>query len=185
VEVTETLQLFFSLLAVLCQVFVVVVVGLKLSSFSQKLRPAWTATRDFIAPYAVLMAFLVATVTTLGSLYMSEIAGYLPCKLCWVQRGFIYPQVLLTALLWSRPALRWLRSLSIFVALTGAIVSIYHYLIEWNVVGESSCDPNNPCSAIWFRELGYITLPLMALTAALTIVTLLVMSWPNRRKSGE
>ena len=39
-------------------------------------------------------AWIVATVTTLGSLYYSEHAGFMPCELCWYQRILMYPLVI-------------------------------------------------------------------------------------------
>ena len=44
----------------------------------------------------------VATVATLGSLYFSEEAGYIPCRLCWYQRIFMYPLPILIALAIAR-----------------------------------------------------------------------------------
>ena len=43
---------------------------------------------------ALLLAFILVTASTLGSLFYSEIAKFAPCELCWWQRGFMYPQVL-------------------------------------------------------------------------------------------
>lgn len=48
-----------------------------------------------IRRYALHLAWLVAIIATGGSLYMSEILLWEPCKLCWVQRIFMYPLVLL------------------------------------------------------------------------------------------
>jgi disulfide bond formation protein DsbB len=38
----------------------------------------------------LLVAWIVAIVTTLGSLYYSLHAGYIPCELCWYQRIVMY-----------------------------------------------------------------------------------------------
>ena len=37
----------------------------------------------------------VAGVATLGSLYFSEIADFVPCRLCWFQRILMYPIALI------------------------------------------------------------------------------------------
>ena len=47
-----------------------------------------------VAPQSVVFAWIVATVTTLGSLYYSEHAGFVPCELCWYQRIVMYPLVI-------------------------------------------------------------------------------------------
>ena len=43
----------------------------------------------------IFLAFLVSLVATLGSLFFSEIMHFIPCSLCWYQRIFMYPLVLL------------------------------------------------------------------------------------------
>src|SRR5690606_23005038 len=37
------------------------------------------------------LTLAVAGVATLGSLYFSEVADYVPCRLCWFQRVAMYP----------------------------------------------------------------------------------------------
>lgn len=36
-----------------------------------------------ISQLALYVAWLVSVVATLGSLYFSEIRGFVPCELCW------------------------------------------------------------------------------------------------------
>jgi disulfide bond formation protein DsbB len=128
---------------------------------------------------ALWIAFLVAGIATAGSLYFSEVANYVPCRLCWFQRIAMYPLavILLVA------AIRRDRGVSWYViplAALGACVSIYHYLVEWHPQLEgSACDPNNPCSLVWFREFGFVTLPLMALCGFVAIIVL-VLPAPRR-----
>ena len=63
------------------------------------------------------------------------------------------------------------------LAAIGSLISVYHVLIERGVVKESaSCDPNNPCSLNWVPHLGYLTIPTMALSGFLLILTLLAVS---------
>jgi hypothetical protein len=40
----------------------------------------------------------------------------------------------------------------------------------------SVCDPKNPCTLIWVKRLGYLTIPTMALSGFALIVTLLFVS---------
>ena len=44
---------------------------------------------------SLLMIWVVSFVATLGSLYFSEVRGYEPCELCWYQRIFMYPIVII------------------------------------------------------------------------------------------
>src|SRR5258708_5189085 len=50
---------------------------------------------EFIGERAIFFSFLVALAATLGSLFYSGIANFQPCLLCWWQRIFLYPQVIL------------------------------------------------------------------------------------------
>ena len=52
----------------------------------------------FFLDNGILFAFLIALVSMLGSLYFSEIARLEPCELCWFQRIFMYPQVIITCM---------------------------------------------------------------------------------------
>ncbi|KAA0806277.1 disulfide bond formation protein B, partial [Bacillus sp. AY2-1] len=43
----------------------------------------------------IYISFFVSFIATIGSLYFSEIKGFIPCELCWYQRIFMYPIPLL------------------------------------------------------------------------------------------
>jgi disulfide bond formation protein DsbB len=177
----DTLVVFLALLAVLCQAFVVCVL---FATAGSRLLPAFgpTAVRLFetFKPIAAPLAFVVATVTMLGSLYMSEIKHFPPCHLCWIQRGFLYPQVILSLVLIFKPSWRYVRWLTLALLVACVPVSIYHYILEWYPNLHSSvCDPKIPCTLVWFREFGYVTLPLMALSSALTQIALQLISYPR------
>ena len=134
---------------------------------------------DAVDDAALWLAFLVAAASTLGSLYFSEVADYVPCRLCWFQRIAMYPLavILLVAAIRRDRAVRWY---AIPLAGLGASVSIYHYLVEWHPRLEGDvCDPTNPCSLVWFREFGFVTLALMALCGFVAIIALLL---PTRRR---
>ncbi|MBC5793443.1 MAG: disulfide bond formation protein B [Nanohaloarchaea archaeon] len=44
------------------------------------------------------LVFLLSLTASSGSLYMSQILGWTPCMLCWVQRAFIYPIAVVSGL---------------------------------------------------------------------------------------
>jgi disulfide bond formation protein DsbB len=121
------------------------------------------------------LAWAVAFLATTGSLYFSEIAGYEPCLLCWYQRVAMYPQVVILAIVAARRDAGG-RVYAAALAGIGALIAAYHVLLEWVPALESgACDPDNPCTLIWFRVFGVISLPTMALAAFLLILTLLTI----------
>ena len=139
-----------------------------------------------IQEYAPAVAALAAIIATLGSLYYSEVAGYIPCKLCWYQRILMYPlvAVLLVGLI-SRDDL--LHRYVLPLSLIGIFVSSYHYLVQLNVLGVSNvCTTGVPCSGRYVNWLGFITIPLQALTA-FTIITLAMISarWAHRQTEPD
>lgn len=123
--------------------------------------------------FAVVLAWMVAATCMVGSLYFSESANYEPCKLCWYQRVCMYSIaiVLLVALIRRT---RDIVPYVIILASIGTAVSVYHYLVEWYPTLESDvCSVSVPCTTVWFRRAGFVSLPFMALTGFVTILTLL------------
>ncbi len=127
------------------------------------------------------VAFVVALGATLGSLYFSEIAGFPPCKLCWLQRIAIYPTVLILAVgLIRRDSFVHLYILPLMVF--GLVVSIYHNLLYYKVLSDSlaPCELGVSCTTKYIEWLGFLTIPLLSLFALVTI-GLLMLSF---RKEG-
>jgi disulfide bond formation protein DsbB len=70
------------------------------------------------------------------------------------------------------------------LASLGAVISVYHYLVEWYPTLESNvCSLDVPCTTVWFREFGFVSLPQMALTGFVTVFTVLVSSQLTRVKN--
>jgi disulfide bond formation protein DsbB len=142
---------------------------------SPSARAAVASWARAVAPQSVTFAWIVATVATLGSLYYSERAGFVPCELCWYQRIVMYPLVIVLGVaVLRRDRAVWITT-SVFVAI-GAPLSLYHWLVERVPAFEesSSCSATAPCSAPWFEKLGFVTLAWMAMSAFLLIGVLMV-----------
>ena len=111
------------------------------------------------------LAFAQALVATLGSLYFSEVAQFLPCNLCWYQRIFMYPLVFVlgAGILTKDPKLtRYVLPLS----LTGFAISFYHVLTQYNILAPSAeCVAGISCTTRWLNWAGFIEIPLLAFIA--------------------
>lgn len=151
-----------------------------MSSLSLRGRQFWAHN---LGPGALVAAAAVAVVTMGGSLYLSEGLHYRPCRLCWVQRGFAYPLALLlpAAILLRRPRLQ---QIALPLAGLGSLVSVYHIMIEHfpSLEGSATCDPANPCSLVWVRHFGFVTIPTMALASFLLQITLALIATAHLRK---
>jgi len=162
-------------LALACWVAVGVVVVLAV------VRRRWPGGRlagvfDGLCPNALWLAWGVALVSTLGSLYYSEIAHFTPCKLCWYQRICMYPLavILLVA------AVRRDRKIWVYVmaqAVIGAGFAIYHTQLQaFPSQGSSFCTTLEPCTVRYVWEFGFVSLPFMALSAFVFIITMLLVA---------
>lgn len=124
------------------------------------------------------LTLAVGAVSTLGSLYFSEVADYVPCRLCWFQRIAMYPIALvaLVALVRRDRGARWYL---VPMAAIGASISTYHYLIERGVLSDSaSCTLFGPsCADVWFEEFGFVTLAFMALAGFVAVIVLNTVSF--------
>jgi disulfide bond formation protein DsbB len=167
----STVALFFSILAIVANVTVVIVVAMAITGRAGRLRA-------LIGSSALPGAFVVATMATLGSLYFSEIVHLEPCRLCWYQRIAMYPLVVILGIA------AWRRDDRVFryaapIAAIGAAISVYHYLLEWFPwLDSGTCSATVPCTVVWFRELGFVSLPYLALSAFVLIITLVWLARP-------
>jgi disulfide bond formation protein DsbB len=177
---TDAVILGLSVLAVILQVALGLLGLVALAALvSGGARRALLGARHTIAGGEVPLAAAVAVVATAGSLYFSEVAGFLPCPLCWWQRVFMYPLVILLGALALDRSASGGRLLAYVLPLPvlGALTAVYHVYIE-NVPGAQSpfCTAGVPCTIRWFEEFGYVTLPVLALTAFAAITALLVLA---------
>jgi disulfide bond formation protein DsbB len=131
---------------------------------------------------ALWIAFIGATIATLGSLYYSEIAGFEPCRLCWYQRIFMYPLVLILGVsLWrKRDASDYLLAL----AIPGALIAAYHWGIQMMALAtpgfSDSCSAlGASCISAEFMTLGFISIPFLSLSMFLLLI---VLAWTMKRK---
>jgi len=127
----------------------------------------------WVAAHGLLFMLIIAATATAGSLYFSEIALWTPCKLCWFQRIFMYPQVpLLLVALWKHD--RGIATYILLLSVIGMVFSSVHYTEQVMAALQPPSDPLEPCdltgvscaSAPSFY-FGYITIPMMAFTAFL------------------
>jgi disulfide bond formation protein DsbB len=162
------MERFFALLALLAG-------GLAIVLVIARLVPAGRSLLDTVRPASLWLAWLIAAVAMAGSLYFSENANFPPCKLCWFQRIAMYPLALILLIAAVRRD-RGIRFYAVPLAAIGALISSYHYLIEWHPsFSKGSCDLTAPCTVPWFRQFGFMSLAFMALCGFAAIIALLTL----------
>lgn len=182
---TDTTALFFAILTVIVDAFVLgALIGAAVVRFAptSSLAERVLSVRDLLAPDALWGATVIALVTMLGSLYLSEIADYPPCKLCWYQRIAMYPLAVILIV----ASLRKDRAVWTYVVPLGVIglgISVYHYLIERFPASVSfACTDDVPCTTVWIWKFGFLSIPAMAgigFAATITLVLLARSSAPS------
>jgi disulfide bond formation protein DsbB len=134
----------------------------------------------FFKNYTFYLGFLAAFGAVMLSLFYSEIIGYPACELCWIQRIFLYPQLILFGMeLYKKE--RSIIDFSLVFAILGSITSIYHVYVEAGGTKGLACATIDPastteisCAVRYIYEFGYVTMPIMALTMSLFIISILL-----------
>lgn len=135
-----------------------------------------------ISKNAILITFLATAAATLGSLYLSEITKFAPCKLCWYQRIFMYPQVIVLGIGYFINDLK-VRIYALVLSIIGLLIAIYHILVQF-FPGVFQCsDEVAECAVTQFVYFGFITIPVMsAITFGFIITVLLFTFLPQKQK---
>lgn len=172
----QAVETFYGILALVGMAGLAVLVVVRLlASMSARWRERWAGLAEAVGPNAYAAAWFVALLATTGSLYFSEVAGFEPCRLCWYQRIAMYPLVILLGIAAARRE-RAGAFYTIGLAVIGALVSTYHVALEWfPSLDSGACSATTPCTLVWFRVFGFISLPTLALVAFLLILALMVI----------
>ena len=132
---------------------------------------------SWVGKHGVVLGLLVSLSAVLGSLFYSSIAGYAPCVLCWWQRVFLFPLVIIFAV----AMIKKIYSAYLFavpMAVIGGLIALYH--AQSNLGGASvlPCTATGAeCSKLYVMAFGYITIPTMSLTIAIAI---LLLAWAKK-----
>jgi len=121
------------------------------------------------------IAWVVALLAVTGSLFFSEVMQLPPCVLCWYQRIAMYPLVMILGIgIIARDGRMNMYALPL--CLIGLAISVYHNLLYYGILPESiaPCVEGMSCTSRQIEWLGFITIPLMALTAFIFIALCLL-----------
>lgn len=123
----------------------------------------------------VFGSWLVAALSTLGALFFSEVMGLPACVLCWYQRIFMFPLVLLLAVglfPFDPKIVRYALPLSGI----GWSIAAFHVLLTYGVIPESirPCVQGVPCAQNPIEWFGFVSIPILSLVAFSVINALLL-----------
>lgn len=145
--------------------------------------PAVAPIADLAGKWGIALGFLLTLASAVMSLVYSEIYGVLPCGLCWLQRVFIYSQVVVfgVALFLKDMRAAWY---SIWLSIFGAVVALYHHYIQ---ISDSSTLPcpasGGDCGKRFIYEFDYITFPLVAFSMLAFVIILMLLVLERSKRS--
>ncbi len=171
-----TMKLFFALAAVAANILTVALLIRGGMGRKQDESPF-----EFLRGFTLWLAGGVAVAAMLGSLYLSEIVGLIPCKFCWYQRIAMYPlAIILPIAAWRKDS--GIRLYAAVPAVIGLGIAFWHRLIQaFPSLDSGACAAVGPaCSAPLIKEFGFVTIPYMALSS---FALILVLLWANRVNS--
>ena len=123
----------------------------------------------------IFSAWLIAAVSTLGSLFFSEVMELIPCVLCWYQRIFLFPLAIIL-LIGLFPLDKKVVNYALPLAIIGLLFTVYHCLLFFGVIPENlqPCSQGVSCTDDNMELFGFLPIPLLALIAFLMIIILLL-----------
>jgi disulfide bond formation protein DsbB len=124
----------------------------------------------------IFICWIVASVSTLGSLFFSEIMELPPCALCWYQRVFMFPLVIIL-LVGLFPFDKSIIKYALALASAGWGFAFYHYLVYSGLIPESiqPCSQGVSCSETYLDLFGFLTIPMLSLISFSIIIGLLLI----------
>ena len=124
----------------------------------------------------LLLIWVQSFIALAGSLFYSEVMGYVPCELCWIQRILMYPLVVIYGLAAIKKEISMALP-GLILSGMGMFVSAYHYLVQKLPALQetgNACGPI-PCNLAYVNYFGFITIPFLAGIAFIVIFVLHLM----------
>ena len=133
--------------------------------------------RRDILPY---VAWVIALLATVGSLFFSEVMGLPPCVLCWYQRIAMYPLVLIIGIGIVRRDVG-MRGYALPLCLAGLLLAAYHNLLYYGVIPEglTPCTQGASCTERQIEWFGFVTIPLLGLASFAGVALCLLLYRPE------
>jgi disulfide bond formation protein DsbB len=177
-DLVSKVKLLLAVLTVLSQILVVL--GLFVYFFPKRVKALDNLFNNFLSQ----RVFVIPVIATIGSLFYSEIAHYTPCVLCWYQRVLMYPQAIILSIAYWRKD-KSFTLYSIILSVIGAVIALYHYLLQTGIIKEfvpcSLAPQAVDCAKKVTMTFGYISIPMMALSAFLLIIVLQALNLRNKK----
>lgn len=120
--------------------------------------------------------WVFVSVSTLGSIFFSHVMEFTPCVLCWYQRIFMFPLVIILAAALF-PFDKNVVKYALPVAIAGWLTALYHKLLYTGIIPESlqPCTQGVSCTEEYIDLFGFFTIPLLSFLSFSIVITLLII----------
>lgn len=120
--------------------------------------------------------WLIATTSTMGSVFFSHVMAFAPCVLCWYQRICLFPLVILLAVglfSFDKSVVKY----TLPLAIAGWLTAFYHTLLYAGIIPEriQPCTQGVSCTEEYINLFGFITIPMLSLLSFSMIIALLII----------
>ncbi len=133
--------------------------------------------QDFDKNWAILfLTWILVSTSTLGSILFSHIMDFAPCVLCWYQRIFLFPLVIILAT-GLFPFDKRVIVYSLPLAIIGWFIALYHNLLYSGIIPQElqPCSKGVSCTEKYIDLFGFLTIPMLSLIAFSIIIFLLIL----------
>lgn len=141
---------------------------------------------ELIKKNLIQFSLAIATVSTIGSLIFSEVFKFPPCILCWYQRIFMYPLIIIFGVtLWKKD--KNVIYFALPMTIIGLAISIYHNLLYYKILPESAapCTLGISCTTKFIEWFGFITIPFLSFISFLSLTILLLFYKKYHSKNNQ
>jgi len=131
----------------------------------------------------IFSCWLIATISTLGSLFFSEVMELVPCLLCWYQRIFMFPLVIIL-LVGLFPLDKNVVRYALPITVIGLLFTVYHGLLFFGFIPENlqPCSQGISCADDSMVLFGFLPIPLLSLASYIIMIALLLKTQNRMRK---
>jgi len=130
--------------------------------------------KKMISVWGMTFGFLFTLVSSLMTLLYSEVFGFVPCGLCWLQRVFLYPQVFILGMAIfykEKIAARY----GLLLSIPGLVVALYQHYLQMGGNEFVACPTSGgDCAKRIMFEFGFVTFPLLSAFLFLFLIVLYI-----------
>ncbi|MBD1401602.1 disulfide bond formation protein B [Pelovirga terrestris] len=125
----------------------------------------------------LFLCWLLVSVSATISIFFSSVLEYQPCVLCWYQRIFLFPLIVIFAAglfpTFDKSVIKY----SLPLTIAGGLTALYHTLLYAGIIPENiqPCSQGVSCTEQYFELFGFISIPMLSFFAFSTLVFLLII----------